>query len=144
MTAHRTCGGCGRSKARNCTLIWWSTPGQRSQLPRWLETAGTKPVHEEADDCGFIYYTRSFRARDGRLPAFRAPVTTPVGSFSLLSLPCDNNTWSVTLFISAGDRPLKRLRAADLWTALVAACPLHAQWLDSEPITDVLAMGGWL
>jgi hypothetical protein len=27
-------------------------------------------------------------------------------------------------------------------TALVAACPLHAHWLDGEPITDVLSMGG--
>ena len=25
---------------------------------------------------------------------------------------------------------------------MLAACPLHAQWLDGEPISDVMAMGG--
>lgn len=118
--------------------------GRRSQLPRWLEAAGTKPVHEEADDSGFIYYTRTFHARDGRVPECRAPVTTPVGTFSLLTLPADNDTWTVTVFISAGDQPLKRLREPELWTALVAACPLHAHWLGGEPITGVEAMGGIL
>ncbi len=118
--------------------------GRRSQLPRWLEAAGTHPVHEEADDSGFIYYTRHFRARDGQLPAFRAPIGTLVGTFSLLTLPGDNDTWSVTVFISSGDQPLKRLRDIEPWTALVAACPLHAHWLEGEPITGVLAMGGVL
>lgn len=118
--------------------------GRRSQLPRWLEAAGTRPVYEEADDSGFIYYTRVFRARDGRLPEVRAPLTTIVGTFSLLTLPADNDTWSVTVFISAGDRPLKRLREPESWTALVSACPLHAHWLEGEPITGVEAMGGIL
>jgi len=60
----------------------------------------------------------------------------------VLTLPCDNDTWSATLVISAGDRPLKRLRDPDSRTALVAACRRHAQWLDGEPISGVLAMGG--
>ncbi len=118
--------------------------GRRSPLPRWLEAAGTKPVYEEADDAGFIYYTRFFHARDGRLPAFRAPLNTYIGTFSILTLPSDNDTWSVTVFISAGDRPLKRLREEQPWSRVVAACPLHAQWLEGEPITRVLAMGGVL
>lgn len=118
--------------------------GRRSQLPRWLRAAGAQPVHEEAEDSGFIYYTRHFRSRTGRLPEFRAATTTAVGTFSLLTLPADNHTWSVTVFISAGDRPLKRLRETEPWTRLVAACPLHAHWLDGEPITGVQAMGGVL
>ncbi|MBV8999195.1 MAG: FAD-dependent monooxygenase [Solirubrobacterales bacterium] len=118
--------------------------GRRSQLPRWLQAAGTEPVHEEAEDSGFIYYTRHFRSGNGRLPEFRAPTTTAIGTFSLLTLPGDNHTWSVTVFISAGDRPLKRLRETELWMKLVAECPLHAHWLDGEPITGVQAMGGVL
>jgi 2-polyprenyl-6-methoxyphenol hydroxylase-like FAD-dependent oxidoreductase len=120
--------------------------GRRSQLPRWLASAGAGPVHEEVEDSGFIYYMRHFRARNGGggVPEFRAPVTTAVGTFSLITLPADNDTWSVTVFISAGDRPLKRLREPELWTALVAACPQHVQWLDGEPITGVLTMGGVL
>jgi flavin-dependent dehydrogenase len=66
----------------------------------------------------------------------------PVGTFSILVLPCDNGTWSVTLYISAGDRPLKRLRDPAAWHAVVAACPMRAHFLDGEPITEVLAMGG--
>jgi hypothetical protein len=44
--------------------------------------------------------------------------------------------------ISSGDQAPKKLRDPKHWTALVAACPLHAHWLDGEPITDVLPMGG--
>ena len=99
-------------------------------------------MHEEAEDSGFIYYTRYFRDAGGGTPAFRAPTLTAVGSFSVLTIPADNGVWSVTLYISAGDRPLKRLRDPGVWEALVGACPLHAQWLEGEPVSDVLAMGG--
>jgi hypothetical protein len=57
-------------------------------------------------------------------------------------LPCDNNTWSVTIFTASGDQPLKTLRHVDTWTKTVRACPLHAHWLEGEPMTDVLAMSG--
>ena len=116
--------------------------GRRSQLPRWLAAAGARPVHEEIGDTGFIYYTRYFRSRDGALPQFKAPVLTPVGTFSVLTVPCDDGMWSVTLYISAGDQPLKRLRHPDTWTSLVEACPRHAHWLDGDPVSDVLPMSG--
>ena len=57
-------------------------------------------------------------------------------------VPGDAGTWCITLFASARDRALKRLRHVDHWTALVRACPRQAHWLDGEPITDVMAMGG--
>ena len=116
--------------------------GRRSALPRWLGDAGVGPIHEEAEDSGFIYYTRFYRSRTGEMPEFRGPLLTPIGTFSLLTLPSDNATWSVTLYISAGDQPLKRLRDPAQWSAVVAACPRHAQWLDAEPLTGILAMGG--
>lgn len=116
--------------------------GRRSQLPRWLEQAGAGNVEEEAEDSGFIYYTRYFRARAGGLPQFMAAPVTHIGTFSLLTLPADNHTWSVTVFADTGERLFKRLRDREVWTALVAACPRHAHWLDGDPITDVLPMGG--
>jgi len=116
--------------------------GRRSQLPRWLEAAGAESVHEEAEDSGFIYYGRFFRAFGSGLPDYRAPLAMPIGTFSLLTLPSDNDTWSVSVYTSAGDRPLKRLRDPGPWTALVRACPLHAHWLEGEPITGMVAMGG--
>jgi 2-polyprenyl-6-methoxyphenol hydroxylase-like FAD-dependent oxidoreductase len=116
--------------------------GRRSQLPSWLEEAGARPIHEEVEDSGFIYYTRYFRSLNGERPQYLAPLLTPMGTFSLLTLQGDNDTWSVTIFMSAGDRALKRLREPAAWTAVVAACPRHAHWLDGEPISDVIAMAG--
>jgi 2-polyprenyl-6-methoxyphenol hydroxylase-like FAD-dependent oxidoreductase len=116
--------------------------GRRSPLPRLLERIGAGPVHEEAEDSGFIYYTRFYRANGSGRPVFRGPPLTPLESFSVLTLQADNEAWSVTLYVAAGDRPLKALRHEDRWEAAVRACPLHAHWLDGEALTGVLPMGG--
>ena len=50
----------------------------------------------------------------------------------------------MTLYTASGDQPLKRLRDRGPWTAVVRACPAHAQWLEGEPISDLIAMGGIL
>ncbi len=118
--------------------------GRRSQFPRWLEAVGAGPVHEESEDSGFIYYSRFFRAGNGEIPRFRAGVLTPIGTFSLLTIPSDNDTWSVTLYTASGDQPVKRLRDPGPWTAVIRACPAHAHWLEGEPISDLIAMGGIL
>jgi 2-polyprenyl-6-methoxyphenol hydroxylase-like FAD-dependent oxidoreductase len=119
--------------------------GRNSKLPRWLHDSGIGPIHEEAEDSGFLYYTRFFRARDGSIPEVRTPfLVTPMGSISVLTLPGDRETWSVTIFASSGDRPIKRLRHNDTWTAVIGACPLHAHWLGGAPISDVLPMAGVL
>jgi hypothetical protein len=65
-----------------------------------------------------------------------------IGSITLLTLPGDNDTWSVTIFVATGDQPLKTLRHEDRWTRVIGACPLHAHWLDGRPDTPVLAMSG--
>ena len=118
--------------------------GRHSTLPDWLKAIGAGPPIEEAELSGFIYYTRFFGSTTGAIPPYRAGLQTYFHSFSLLTLPGDAGTWSVTVFISSGDLALKKLRDPKHWTALVAACPLHAHWLDGEPITDVLPMGGFL
>ena len=116
--------------------------GRRSKLPEWLEAIGARRPIEEAEESGFIYYSRFFRSRNGTVPRSRAPLFVPFHSFSLLTLPGDAHTWSVTVFIFSGDEALKDLRNLDCWTALLAACPLHAHWLDGEPISDLVPMGG--
>ena len=79
------------------------------------------------------------------MPEIRTPfLLTPLGSISIITLPSDNGTWSVTLYASSADRPLTRLKDVDRWSSVVAACPLHAHWLDGDPISDVLPMGGVL
>ena len=113
--------------------------GRHSRSPAWLAALGSPPPYEEQADCGFTYYTRYFT---GRQPERRAPALTALGTITLLTLPGDNGTWSVTIFTSTGDQPLKSLRHDDKWMAVVRACPLHAHWLDGDPITSVLAMSG--
>jgi 2-polyprenyl-6-methoxyphenol hydroxylase-like FAD-dependent oxidoreductase len=46
------------------------------------------------------------------------------------------------VFGAAGDQPLKTLRHDETLTNVVRACPLHAHWLEGQPITSVLAMSG--
>jgi 2-polyprenyl-6-methoxyphenol hydroxylase-like FAD-dependent oxidoreductase len=118
--------------------------GRRSQLPRWCSDTNVGTLHEESEDSGFIYYGRYFRSVDGTTPQPFGPLLAPMGTFSILTLPSDNGTWAVTIVASSGDQVLKRMRDPDLWTAVIEACPLHAHWLQGEPITGLEAMGGVL
>jgi 2-polyprenyl-6-methoxyphenol hydroxylase-like FAD-dependent oxidoreductase len=113
--------------------------GRQSRSPHWLTAIGARPPYEEQEECGFTYYTRYF---SGTVPERRAGTLTPLGSMSLLTLPGDNDTWCVTVFVATGDQPLKNLRFDDRWTRVVRACPLHAHWLDGVAITSVLPMSG--
>ena len=42
--------------------------GRSSKLPNWLEAIGARRPIEEAEDSGFIYYTRFFRSTTGVVP----------------------------------------------------------------------------
>ncbi len=117
--------------------------GRRSPLPGWLTAAGCRPPAEQAEDSGFIYYTRFFRPADGGAPPpFLTGLVAEFDCFSLLSLPGDAGTWSVTVYLASRDQALKELRHPDRFAALVRSCPLHAHLLDGIPITGVEAMGG--
>jgi 2-polyprenyl-6-methoxyphenol hydroxylase-like FAD-dependent oxidoreductase len=118
--------------------------GRRSALPDWLEQAGGRRPLEETERFGFIYYSRNFRSPTGHGPELRAALLTHFDSFSILVLPGDASTWSVTVYVSAGDQALKALHDLRHWTALVAACPLHAHLIDAPAITDIIALGGVL
>jgi 2-polyprenyl-6-methoxyphenol hydroxylase-like FAD-dependent oxidoreductase len=113
--------------------------GRQSRAREWLRTIGARAPYEEQADCGFFYYTRYFR---GRQPVRRAPTLTHLGTITLLTLPGDNETWSVTIFTASNDQAMKQLRHEQPWTNVVRAHPLHAHWLDGEPLTGVLPMSG--
>jgi 2-polyprenyl-6-methoxyphenol hydroxylase-like FAD-dependent oxidoreductase len=120
--------------------------GRRSKLCEWITSAGGRPPHEEASDAGFAYYTRHFRSRDGdgSLPEFRGPLSATLGTILCLTVPADNNTWTVAIAAMAGDRPLKALRHNATWERVVRAVPHVAHWLDGEPVCDVTPMAGVL
>ena len=90
--------------------------GRGSALPRLL---GAGSVHERTDDGGFLYYTRYFR---GELPAIRGPITRHHGTYSILTLPADDGTWSVT---STAPRATSSLKARARRGALDRARAAH-------------------
>ena len=68
--------------------------GRRTPSAGWLSAVGAREPAVEARDRGFVYYTRYFTGP--ARPQRRGPALQPMGSFSLLTLDSDNDTWSVT------------------------------------------------
>jgi 2-polyprenyl-6-methoxyphenol hydroxylase-like FAD-dependent oxidoreductase len=116
--------------------------GRRSSTPAWLADVGGAAPVEQGEDSGFAYYGRYFRSDGGGMPPIMAPLLSPIGSFSVLTLPADNNTWSLTLYGLSGDEPLRRFRDPAVYERVLRACPLHAHWLEGEPIGDMAFMAG--
>jgi len=121
--------------------------GRRSPLRRWLEAAGARPIVEEEEDLGFVYYGRHFRAAEGAggngavaTPMPRGPLLMPFDSLSILTLPADNGTWGVGFVTSGRDAALRRLKDDDVWMRALRAYPLAAHWADGEPLDDVAVM----
>ena len=114
--------------------------GRRSPSSGWLTELGARAPLVEAEDRGFAYYTRFFTGPTQ--PQLRGPAVVALGSISVLTLPGDNDTWSITVFGGSGDAPLKAVRDSEVFTRVVAACPRQAHWLDGTPITGVLPMAG--
>jgi 2-polyprenyl-6-methoxyphenol hydroxylase-like FAD-dependent oxidoreductase len=116
--------------------------GRGSPVAELLADVGARRPLTEEHDSGFAYTGRYYRSLDGELPELRAPIVTPMGSISLLTLPADRATWAVTVYTRADDRALRRLRHPDVFERVLRACPLHAHWLDGEPIRDIATMNG--
>lgn len=116
--------------------------GRGSPVADLLADVGARRPHVDEHDSGFAYVSRYYRAPDGVLPELRAPLLMPMGSISLLTLPADNATWCVSVYTRADDRALRRIRRPDVFERVVRAFPLHAHWLDGEPIRGVGTMNG--
>ena len=72
-----------------------------------MTAAGDHAVGEQRED----HRGEGDPAAENGRPEVRDRLLVPVGSFSILTLPGDNDTWSVTLFGSMGDQPLKKPRS---------------------------------
>jgi 2-polyprenyl-6-methoxyphenol hydroxylase-like FAD-dependent oxidoreductase len=107
--------------------------GRRSALPGWLDALGARRPEEQRDDSGFLYLGRHFR---GQMPVALGAPLQHYGSISVLSLPADNDTWSVTLVTRSDDRALRGLKEVPRWAAAVRALPTVAHWLDGDSVED--------
>jgi 2-polyprenyl-6-methoxyphenol hydroxylase-like FAD-dependent oxidoreductase len=116
--------------------------GRRTRSGDWLAALGAREPVVECEDLGYVYYTRYFTGP--AVPALRTRANSPAGSISLITLPSDNGTWSVTVYGQTGDAPLRAVRNPEVFTRVVAAFPLHTHWLDGTPVGDVACMAGTL
>jgi 2-polyprenyl-6-methoxyphenol hydroxylase-like FAD-dependent oxidoreductase len=116
--------------------------GRRSKIGGWLTSLGGQPPFEDAEDCGFTYYTVYFTG--SRPPPLLGPVVTEFGTLTVLTVPADNDLWAITVSCASGDHRLKALRNLETFKRVVALSPIQAPWLDGEPITGVLSMSGTL
>ena len=114
--------------------------GRRSRGAELLTELGARPPHTESETSGFSYYSRYFTGPSQ--PVMAGPVLTPLGTMSVLTLYGDNDTWSVTIYTSSHDAPVKALRDGETFARVIGACPLQAHWLDGRPVTGVLPMAG--
>jgi flavin-dependent dehydrogenase len=114
--------------------------GRRSALPSWLAGVGAQPTIEEREDCGFMYFGRHFRSRDGSTPPLIGPPKIDWGTISSLALPADNGTWCLGIITSAKDQALFGLRRQDRWESVARTLPLVAHFLDGTPIDDGVAV----
>src|SRR6185369_1115160 len=116
--------------------------GRRTALASWLDAVGARPPLEEREDCGFVYYGRHFRSRNGELPEFRSNLVQHYDSVSILTQPADNGTWSVAIITSARDHALRALREPSTFDTALARYPSAAHWRDGEPLAGVDVMVG--
>ena len=116
--------------------------GRRGPTEDWLAGIGARSPLVVEEDYGFTYTGRHFRSRDGSMP-FNAPLNTPIGSFSVLAVQADNDTWNLTIAHLSSDTLLRRrLRVAGVFESVIRACPMHVGYLDGEPISDLQSMSG--
>ncbi|NMO93644.1 NAD(P)/FAD-dependent oxidoreductase [Actinomycetospora sp. TBRC 11914] len=115
--------------------------GRRTPSDAWLADLGTVPPLRVAEDSGYAYYTRYYR---GPLPEWRIGAVTPHGTVNILTLPADNDTWSVTVFCGSRDEPLKALRDPACFDRVVRGFPLQQHWIDAEVEPGVAVIAGVL
>jgi 2-polyprenyl-6-methoxyphenol hydroxylase-like FAD-dependent oxidoreductase len=131
------------SGARHVGDLVIDATGRRSPTLNWLDEIGAAAPVGHSEDSGFSYTGRYYRARpDESADATCMPMLAPYGSFSILTLPADADTRSVTLHGMSDDRPLRQWRDPEIFENVVRACPPQAHWVKGEPISDISTMAG--
>ena len=120
--------------------------GRTSATPRWLAERGLA-LAREASDVGVVYYSRSYRLKDGiSLPAAPSPFGPRVdhGFVSAATFIGDARTYCVVVMVPTWDTALKSVRHSAAFEAFCRATPALAPMVDPDratPLGDVLPMG---
>lgn len=114
--------------------------GRRSPVPDWLAALGAAPVVEQSPSA-LSYYPRYY-TRPGGAPSGTGSALVHHESFSVLTLPADNDVWSVAIVVGAGDRPTRALRSVQTWEAVARAAGVAEDWLSGDPLSDIEPFGG--
>lgn len=112
--------------------------GRRSPLSDMLQAVGARRPEEDGVEIGFAYCTQFYQAPEP--PEIRADLAPEIGSFTILTLPADNDWWSVTLYYSALDKEMRQVRDRRIFERVVRSLPLHAHWVDGSPQGPVRPM----
>jgi len=125
--------------------------GRTSPAVQWLAAIGARPVYEELEHSGIVYYTRFYRLRPGASepPRSEHPAAADFNWVKYAIFPADDCTFSITLATPLAFPRLKVLAKVGAFEEMTRAIPALRPWVDpsiSEPIGDpahpVQAMGG--
>lgn len=118
--------------------------GRRSAAPSWLQQCGCRPPALQVQPCGFHYHTRFYRLVEGAMfPSTSIPIIAELDYATVMVMPGDNRSFSLTLAVSADDRLRRRLREPEVFERALAAVPLTQPWLEvGEPLSGIHLMGG--
>ena len=116
--------------------------GRRGNIPSWFAAIGARPVPEDDEDTGIVYWSRFYRLL-GPAPQSEGPIGADLGYLKFAVFQGDNGTFSVTLATGNDDRELRALSSPERFDRAAAAMDPIAPWLApgvSEPITGVHPM----
>jgi 2-polyprenyl-6-methoxyphenol hydroxylase-like FAD-dependent oxidoreductase len=116
--------------------------GRRGDVPAWFAAIGARPVAEDDEDTGIIYWSRFYRLT-GPAPSAEGPIGGDLGYLKLAVFQGDNGTFSVTFATGNEDAEMRVLADAARFDRAAAAMVPIAPWVAlgvSEPITDVHPM----
>ena len=117
--------------------------GRRSMAHKWLVQAGSRPVPEQRQACGFTYLTRWYRLRHGQVfPDVVPPASARLPYMAVIVCPADRGWLSVTLSLSEQDPFRRQLRVGDNFDRVAREVPVSLSFLErSKATTEPLPFG---
>jgi 2-polyprenyl-6-methoxyphenol hydroxylase-like FAD-dependent oxidoreductase len=118
------------------------TMGRRSRLPEMVSSIGGRRPREVDEDSRFVYYTQFYRTGTAGIPVPLAPGLWPSGSISILVIPADKETWSVTIYASSADKAMRAVKDPEIHSKVVNAHPSLSHFTDGERVGEIDVMAG--